>query len=140
MNFPDPRWPTLAVSAAVLAFVLTIRDRRGPAPPPAIEAGIATGIELVVDDGAAIGTRRFGRRVLVGRAPSADIRIGDPRVSRLHARIEMRDDGVYVEDLGSRNGTSVDGALIAGSRRLVAGQEIGVGSASIIFRGVGSWK
>jgi pSer/pThr/pTyr-binding forkhead associated (FHA) protein len=140
VTLPDPRWPTLAVSAAVLAFVLAIRDRRGSPPPPALEAGIATGIELVVDDGVTIGTRRFGRRILVGRAPSADIRIGDPRVSRLHARIEMRDDGVYVEDLGSRNGTSVDGDPIAGNRRLVAGQEIGVGSASIIFRGVGSWK
>jgi pSer/pThr/pTyr-binding forkhead associated (FHA) protein len=136
----DPRWATLGVAAAVCAFVLLVRDRRGAAPPPAIEAAISTGIELVVDDGATIATRRFGRRVLVGRAPSADIRIGDPRVSRLHARIEMRDDGVYVEDLGSRNGTSVDGDVVAGSRRLVAGQEVGVGSASIIFRGVGSWK
>jgi pSer/pThr/pTyr-binding forkhead associated (FHA) protein len=136
----DPRLSTLAVSAAVAAFVILVRDRRGAPPPPALDAAIATGIELVVDDGATIGTRRFGRRVLVGRAPSADIRIGDPRVSRLHARIEMRDDGVYVEDLGSRNGTSVDGDVISGSRRLVAGQEIGVGAASIIFRGVGSWK
>jgi pSer/pThr/pTyr-binding forkhead associated (FHA) protein len=136
----DPRLATLGVSAAVAVFVVAVRDRRGAPPPPALDAAIATGIELVVDDGATIGTRRFGRRVLVGRAPSADIRIGDPRVSRLHARIEMRDDGVYVEDLGSRNGTSVDGDVIAGSRRLVAGQEIGVGSASIIFRGVGSWK
>jgi len=136
----DPRLATLAVSAGVLVFVIVVRDRRGAPPPPALDASIATGIELVVDDGATIGTRRFGRRVLVGRAPSADIRIGDPRVSRLHARIEMRDDGVYVEDLGSRNGTSVDGDVIAGSRRLAAGQEVGVGSASIIFRGVGSWK
>jgi len=136
----DPRLGTLAVSAAVAAFVLLVRDRRGAPPPPALDAAIATGIELIVDYGSSITTRRFGRRVLVGRAPSADIRFGDPRVSRLHARIEMRDDGVYVEDLGSRNGTTVDGDVISGSRRLVAGQEIGVGSASIIFRGVGSWK
>jgi pSer/pThr/pTyr-binding forkhead associated (FHA) protein len=117
-----------------------VRRGRGEPPPPALDAAIATGIELVIDDGSTIATRRFGRRILVGRAPSADIRIGDPRVSRLHARIEMRDDGVYVEDLGSRNGTSVDGEMIAGSRRLAAGEEIGVGAASIIFRGVGTWK
>jgi pSer/pThr/pTyr-binding forkhead associated (FHA) protein len=68
------------------------------------------------------------------------VRIDDPRVSRLHARIEMRDDGVYVEDLGSRNGTLVDGEPVAKSRRLANGDEITIGTASIIFRGVGSWK
>jgi pSer/pThr/pTyr-binding forkhead associated (FHA) protein len=136
----DPRYGTLTVSAAVALFLVVVRKRRRAPPPPALDAAIATGIELVIDDGSTIATRRFGRRVLVGRAPSADIRIGDPRVSRLHARIEMRDDGVYVEDLGSRNGTSVDGEVIAGSRRLAAGEEIGVGAASIIFRGVGTWK
>jgi pSer/pThr/pTyr-binding forkhead associated (FHA) protein len=51
----------------------------------------------------------------------------------------MRDDGVYVEDLGSRNGTTVNGELSEG-QRLAAGDEIGIGAASIIFRGVGTWK
>jgi pSer/pThr/pTyr-binding forkhead associated (FHA) protein len=136
----DPRYATLAVSAGLAFFVLLVRDRRGPAPRPALDATIPAGIELVVDDGATIATRRLGRRILVGRAPSADVRIDDPRVSRLHARIEMREDGVYVEDLGSRNGTLVDGALVLSSRRLAPGDEIAIGTASIIFRGVGSWK
>jgi pSer/pThr/pTyr-binding forkhead associated (FHA) protein len=136
----DPRFATLAVTAGLALFVLIVRDRRGAAPPPALDAVIPAGIELVVDDGATIATRRLGRRILVGRAPSADVRIDDPRVSRLHARIEMRDDGVYVEDLGSRNGTLVDGEPVASSRRLAAGDEITLGTASIIFRGVGSWK
>jgi pSer/pThr/pTyr-binding forkhead associated (FHA) protein len=136
----DPRYATLAVTAGLALFVLLVRDRRGTAPPPALDATIPAGIELVVDDGATIATRRLGRRILVGRAPSADVRIDDPRVSRLHARIEMRDDGVYVEDLGSRNGTLVAGAQIASSRQLAEGDEITIGTASIIFRGVGSWK
>jgi pSer/pThr/pTyr-binding forkhead associated (FHA) protein len=136
----DPRYATLAVSAVLVLFVLLVRDRRGAAPPPALDAVIPAGIELVVDDGATIATRRLGRRILVGRAPSADVRIDDPRVSRLHARIEMRDDGVYVEDLGSRNGTLVDGAPVTSSRQLANGDEITIGTASIIFRGVGSWK
>ena len=136
----DPRYPSLAVVGGLALFVLLVRDRRGPAPAPAPAAEFPASIELVVDDGSRIQTRRFGRRILVGRAPTADIRIDDPRVSRLHARIEMRDDGVYVEDLGSRNGTVVDGTMIAGSRRLEADDEIGIGAASIIFRGVGTWK
>lgn len=137
----DPRYATLAVTAGLVLFVALVRDRRGAPPPAAIDAAIAAGIELVVNDGATISTRRLGRRILVGRAPTADVRIEDPRVSRLHARIEMRDDGVYVEDLGSRNGTFVDGQPVATGRRLAAGDEITLGNtASIIFRGVGSWK
>ena len=136
----DPRYATLAVTVALGLFVALVRDRRGAPPPPALEATIPAGIELVVDDGATIATRRLGRIILVGRAPSADVRIDDPRVSRLHARIEMRDDGVYVEDLGSRNGTLVDGAPVVSSRQLANGAEITIGTASIIFRGVGSWK
>lgn len=136
----DPRYATLAVTTGLALFVLLIRDRRGGPPRPALDATIPAGIELVVDDGATIATRRLGRRILVGRAPSADVRIDDPRVSRLHARIEMRDDGVYVEDLGSRNGTLVDGAPVVSGRQLTHGDEITIGTASIIFRGVGSWK
>ena len=136
----DPRYATLAVTAGLAVFVLVVRDRRGAPPRAALDATIPAGIELVVDNGETIATRRLGRRILVGRAPSADVRIDDPRVSRLHARIEMRDDGVYVEDLGSRNGTLVDGAPVASSRQLANGDEITIGTASIIFRGVGSRK
>ena len=136
----DPRYATLAVTAGLALFVLLVRDRRGAPPKPALDAVIPAGIELVVDDGATIATRRLGRRILVGRAPSADVCIDDPRVSRLHARIEMRDDGVYVEDLGSRNGTLVDGEPVVNGRQLATGDEITIGTASVIFRGVGSWK
>jgi pSer/pThr/pTyr-binding forkhead associated (FHA) protein len=135
----DPRYATLAITAGLAFFVTVVRDRRGVPPAPALDAAIPAGIELVVDDGATIATRRFGRRILVGRAPTADLRIDDPRASRLHARIEMRDDGVYVEDLGSRNGTTVNGD-VATVQRLNAGDELGIGAASIIFRGVGTWR
>jgi pSer/pThr/pTyr-binding forkhead associated (FHA) protein len=136
----DPRYATLAATAGLALFVLIVRDRRGSAPAAALEATIPAGIELVVDDGSTIASRRFGRTVLVGRSPTAHVRIDDPRVSRLHARIEMRDDGAYVEDLGSRNGTVVEGVPVSGSRRLAVGDEIGIGAASIIFRGVGTWR
>ena len=136
----DPRLATLGVSLAVVAFISLVRDRRGAPPAPALDVEISTGVELTVSTAGTIKTYRFGRRVLVGRAPSADLRLDDPLVSRLHARIEMRDDGVYVEDLGSRNGTQVDGAKVTGSRYLRVDEEIEIGAASIIFRGVGAWR
>jgi len=136
----DPRLATLSVALGLVAFVALVRDRRGAPPRAALEAAIPTGIELTVASGATIKTYRFGRRILVGRAPSADLRLDDPRVSRLHARIEMREDGVSVEDLGSRNGTAVDGSVVQGSRLLAIDDEIAIGSATIIFRGIGAWK
>lgn len=136
----DPRLLTLALSCAFVAYVALVRDRRGPPPAPALEATIPTGIELTVFHGGTIKTYRFGRRILVGRAPSADLRLDDPRVSRLHARIEMRDDGVYVEDLGSRNGTTVDGRPVVAPRLLAVDDEVTVGTAALVFRGVGAWR
>jgi pSer/pThr/pTyr-binding forkhead associated (FHA) protein len=136
----DPRLVTLGLSAAFAVYIVLVRDRRGAPPARAIDASIPTGIELTVAHAGTIKTYRFGRRILVGRAPSADLRLDDPRVSRLHARIEMRDDGVFVEDLGSRNGTTVDGETVAEPRRLEVDDEVTVGSAALVFRGVGAWR
>ncbi|MEO7038923.1 MAG: FHA domain-containing protein [Candidatus Elarobacter sp.] len=136
----DPRLVTLGLSAAYAGYIALVRDRRGAPPKPAIEAVIADRIELTVAHAGTIKTYRFRRRVLVGRAPSADLRLEDPMVSRLHARIEVRDDGVYVEDLGSRNGTSVDGESVVSPRRLTVDDEVTVGSAALVFRGVGVWR
>jgi pSer/pThr/pTyr-binding forkhead associated (FHA) protein len=136
----DPRLVTLGLSAAFVAYVVLVHDRRGAQPARAIEASIPTGIELTVAHAGTIKTYRFGRRILVGRAPSADLRLDDPRVSRLHARIEMRDDGVFVEDLGSRNGTQVDGETVTEPRLLAVDDEVTVGGAALVFRGVGAWR
>jgi predicted component of type VI protein secretion system len=136
----DPRLATLGISCAVAAYLGIVRDRRGAPPAPELSVEISTGIELTVYAAGTIATKRYGRRILLGRAPSADLRLDDPRVSRLHARIEMRDDGVYVEDLASRNGTRVNGANILGSRCLRVDDEVEIGAASIIFRGVGAWR
>ncbi len=136
----DPRLVTLGLSAAFAAYVVLVHDRRGAPPARAIDVAIPTGIELTVAHAGTIKTYRFGRRILVGRAPSADLRLDDPQVSRLHARIEMREDGVYVEDLGSRNGTAVDGSAVVEPRRLEVDDEVTVGTAALVFRGVGAWR
>jgi transcriptional regulator with AAA-type ATPase domain len=58
---------------------------------------------------------RFGNGVhTLGSAPDSDLRVGDPTVSRSHARLTCTDDGVTLEDLGSTNGTSVDGTPVDG--------------------------
>ena len=59
---------------------------------------------------------RFGAGVhTLGSGVGSDLRVSDPTVSRNHARLTCTDDGITVEDLGSTNGTSVDGQPVDGS-------------------------
>ena len=56
---------------------------------------------------------RAGQRFIVGRTSDCSIRFEDQMVSRHHAVLELTDRGLTVLDLGSRNGTKVDGKLLA---------------------------
>src|SRR6266511_495384 len=56
---------------------------------------------------------QLGRTVVVGRAVTSDIPIYDPTISRRHAEVSLGDTGVLVKDLGSSNGTFLNGAKIA---------------------------
>ena len=74
----------------------------------------------------------------LGRDPGNDITIDDPQVSRQHARI-MRQGGLMViEDLGSTNGTFVNGVRLTGSHTLASGDMIGLGDVvALTYYGVG---
>src|SRR5262245_24131972 len=53
-----------------------------------------------------------GAPLVVGRAPNSDIPIIDPTISRRHAEVESTDTGAIVRDLGSSNGTYVNGTRV----------------------------
>ncbi len=71
--------------------------------------------------------------IVVGRGPDTDVRLVDSRVSREHARIELRDDGPYVVDLGSTNGTSVNEVRVD-DRPLVDGDAVSLGGVVLRYR------
>jgi pSer/pThr/pTyr-binding forkhead associated (FHA) protein len=71
--------------------------------------------------------------MLVGRHPSCDLRLNIETVSRRHARIVCEEDGFYVEDLDSLNGTLVNGEAIHGRRRLADGDLIEVQHTVLAF-------
>ena len=83
---------------------------------------------LVVVEGTRPGRRiRLGAEpVTLGRLPPADLVLPDRRVSRSHCSVRMVRDAVVVADLGSTNGTFVDGKRVTGSV-LPAGGRLGVG-------------
>lgn len=65
----------------------------------------------------------------IGSALDADIRITHPTVSRRHARLFVTDDGVEVEDLGSSNGTRIDGDAVRGRVLIPPGKPLLFGTA-----------
>jgi diguanylate cyclase (GGDEF)-like protein len=83
--------------------------------------------------GGDIGARTtVDRTIEIGRAPGADIVLHDGRVSAVHARVEDRGDAWTIVDLGSTNGTRVNGELVT-ERALAAGDRIGIGNAVLSF-------
>jgi hypothetical protein len=73
-------------------------------------------------------------QVTVGRGANNDLALeNDEFASARHARIEPRRDGVYVEDIGSTNGTFVNGIRLARERRLAPGDVVRVGETDLRF-------
>ena len=70
----------------------------------------------------------------VGRGGDNDLSIdGDEYASAHHARFEPRRDGVYVEDVGSTNGTFVNGIRLTRERRLAPGDVVRIGETDLRF-------
>jgi hypothetical protein len=74
---------------------------------------------------------------LIGRSRDADVELGDPEVSRRHARLELVRGVVYVSDDGSRNGTFLNEKPLGGeSIELRPGDDIDVGNTRITIIGM----
>jgi transcriptional regulator with GAF, ATPase, and Fis domain len=100
-----------------------VDGRAGPPDSAADRAEIATrsmqarestiGIQVIVMSGSAKGTsRRIGERMRIGKAVDNDLVLADDTVSRHHCELTRAADGVHVRDLGSTNGTKVQGARV----------------------------
>jgi hypothetical protein len=73
-------------------------------------------------------------QLTVGRGANNDLALeNDEFASARHARIEPRRDGVYVEDVGSTNGTFVNGIRLARERRLTPGDIVRVGETDLRY-------
>lgn len=74
-------------------------------------------------------------RITIGRHPTNTIVLtGDPNVSRTHAVVEQVGPSWCLQDLGSRNGTYVNGARTAERRALRSGDEVRIGITRLVYR------
>ena len=71
---------------------------------------------------------------VIGRSTDCQLSLDDPLVSRRHAVLRIRRDGVSVQDLGSRNGVLVNGTKIDGERELTVGDKISIGSQEMVLQ------
>ncbi|HEY5060243.1 MAG TPA: FHA domain-containing protein [Gemmatimonadaceae bacterium] len=116
--------PTIAEPAAITA------QRPAPAAAPVLA------LLEVTNEGPSKG-RQYEIHVPlvhVGRGAHNDIVIPDDSVSDTHAKIQRRDDGWYLSDVGSTNGTYVAGQRLVGERRLEGSPDVRFGGVKMIFQ------
>ena len=80
------------------------------------------------------------KRVVIGRGQDQDIILADDRSSRSHVALEVRGDTAFVIDLGSSNGTFVNGELVMGELELREGDVLLVGSTEIQYGEASPWS
>ena len=75
-----------------------------------------------------------GLPAVIGRSPDADLVVADDTVSRHHARLAGDRESLTVTDLGSSNGTTLNGNPMVGEVTLHEGDLVGFGSATLVVK------
>ena len=109
--------------------------RRRESAMPDLRAGVAPRLEVVAAMGHEPGTSfDVGNGATMGRSDGADINVDDPFASSAHARIFPRGDFMYVEDMGSTNGTYLNGRQIRTAERLKVADSIRIGDTEYRYQ------
>jgi hypothetical protein len=102
---------------------------------PDWSAGVDPRLEVVAAMGLDPGTK-FDLREggTMGRADTSEIPIDDPFASSVHARIFQRDQFMYIEDMGSTNGTYLNGRRLRAAERLKVGDTVRIGETEYRYQ------
>lgn len=79
-----------------------------------------------------------GGQAVIGREEGLEISLQDPEASRRHTRVTWQAGQFIIEDLGSTNGTFVNGVQITAPQMLNPGDSVGVGQTSLVFQVAGA--
>lgn len=110
-----------------------------PTRPPTSAGGAAPQGELTIESGPDAGhSHRAGDHALrLGRSPDNDVILRDPATSGHHARLERRGNEFWVVDLGSTNGTFVNGESVQ-EKQLNHGDRLTIGQNAVHFAVIGA--
>jgi len=130
---PAPQPPAAARPPVELeASATMLYKAREPEPEDVPEAQPAVEREVVTLEVEGREIAITQRHVALGRSQECEIRLADPNVSRRHAEIRREEGGFYLVDLGSTNGTALNGLKIDRAR-LEPGDRIVVGTTELTF-------
>jgi FHA domain-containing protein len=111
------------------------RPRRREQAGPDLRAGVEPRLEVVAALGYEPGTTfDISDGATLGRSDGADIRIDDPFASSAHARIFPRGDFMYIEDMGSTNGTYLNGRQLRTAERLKTADVVRIGDTEYRYQ------
>ncbi len=127
-----PQAKRCKVCSGVLPSAQPLAPTQMVGPSLALPGMPATGPRLLVEDGRVYPLTQMV--ITLGRDPSCQIALNDPRVSRHHAEIHQQGADYVLTDQGSSNGTSVNGQKIAGPCSLKPGDRISFGGVVCTFQ------
>jgi hypothetical protein len=129
-----PAAPPLPAAPSVPVDATVVYPRQGPpeeAAAPPVPPEPEEHVTLTVDGRVVPVT---SRHVVVGRSRESDVRVDDGNVSRRHFELVQEDPATWVVvDLGSTNGTEVNGKRVSGRKTLRDGDRITIGSTELVF-------
>jgi len=135
----------VALSAPSAEGAVVVGAHHSSIPDPTPAAGVtrtpalaqSAAMRLVVTEGALRGTTLplSTSAVLIGRSPSCTLVLDDDYSSSRHARIFPQNGAWYVEDLGSTNGTYLEGRRLDVPVAVQPGEEIRIGQTTMILQG-----
>jgi hypothetical protein len=130
---PEPAQPEPSAPqrTAVVPTVFDVEAEPAAAPPP------SSGIATLTVPGVARNVALGGERVVIGRLKTCDICLADANASREHAALEREGAGWALVDLGSTNGTLLNGERAARAR-LRDGDTITIGTSELTYHEPGS--
>jgi len=100
-----------------------------------LRSGVRPRLEVVAALGYEPGTAfEVGDSATVGRSPTADVRIDDPYASSAHARIFPRGQFMYIEDMGSTNGTYLNGRQLRKPEQLRVADVVRIGDTEYRYQ------
>jgi pSer/pThr/pTyr-binding forkhead associated (FHA) protein len=102
---------------------------------PDLRAGVRPRLEVIAAMGHEPGTVfEIGDGATLGRSPSSDIRVDDPFASSAHARIFPRGEFMYIEDMGSTNGTYLNGRPLRRPEQLKVADVVRIGESEYRYQ------
>jgi hypothetical protein len=116
-------------------LIAPTRDGTAPRKRSAEGAAGTWTLEVLAEDGTVVRRQPLAASgIVIGRNAAAGLALADPEVSRQHARIDFLAPRYYLQDLGSTNGTLVNGRKVNGRHPLADGDTINVGRSRLRVR------